>query len=379
MHSLRSISARAGLVLALIAPAVSAQSLEDRLSIHGSVNVAYGKSDGLPTFGIDKDGTTNYRAIALQFGYKIDDNDRVVTQFLHRYNGVSPLNAAEKDFAPIWAFYEHTFDNGTKVKLGRAPLPRGLFNEVRFVGTLLPFYRVGRVAYGETLEQIDGIVVSKPFDLGGFRLETYGFAGGFDLRAVLAGTSGSTVYQARQENSYGAQAWLNTPVEGLRVGAYAHSFAGTPRLSLPDSLRGDRSWTWMGSAEYVKSIGFIRGELTEFYSGDNRSVNAWYGQVGVTPTEKWTIATEYQEFKLRIGLPAPIPAVEIPASKEFIVGVKYSPSANIAFKLEGHQVKGYDFDIAVPTIIPPTAPPFVAGVAPASKSNYLLASVAISF
>ncbi len=364
-------------ILATTAPAQS--DLADRLTIHGSINVGYGKSDGLPTFGIDKDGSTNYRAVALQFGYKIDDNDRVVTQFLHRVNGTSPLNAAEKDFAPIWAFYEHTFDNGTKVKLGRTPLPRGLFNEVRFVGTLLPFYRVGRVAYGETLEQLDGVVVSKPFDLGGFRLETYGFAGGFDLRAVLAGSSGSTVYQARQENSYGTQLWLNTPVDGLRFGGYAHSFAGTPRLSLPDSLRGDRSWTWMGSAELVKRLGFVRGELTEFYSGERRSVGSWYTQAGFTPTEHWTIATEYQEMKMTIGLPAPIPAVTIPASKEITVGVKYSPSANVAFKLEGHRVTGYDFDIAVPTIIPPTAPPFVAGIAPASRAHYLLASVAITF
>lgn len=365
--------------LLLTSPVLAQGSAAERLTVHGAVNAAWGKSDGLPTFGIDKDGTTNYRAIALQFGYQIDDNDRVVTQFLNRWNGTSPLNATEKGFAPVWAFYEHTFENGTKVKLGRNPLPRGLYNEVRFVGTLLPFYRVGRAVYGETLEQIDGVVVSRPFDLGDWRLETFGFAGGFDLRAVLAEASSVNVLQQRLENSVGGQVWLNTPVEGLRVGAYAHSYYYTPRLSRPDSLRSDGNLTWMASAEYARPRYFVRGEMTEFAQGGTRQYQGWYGQVGVKPVESLTLATEYQEATYRVALPAPVPAVDLPMTKELTIGAVWSRSANVAFKLEGHRVVGYDFDTAVPTIIPPTAPPFIAGIAPASKSYYVLASVAITF
>ena len=36
-------------------------------------------------------------------------------------------------------------------------------------------------------------------------------------------------------------------------------------------------------------------------------------------------------------------------------------------------------DSGVPTIIPPVGPPFIAGIAPASKSHYLLASIAVAF
>jgi hypothetical protein len=359
--------------------AAAQTDLAERLSVHGSINMAWGKSDNLPTFGIDKDGTTEYRAVALQFGYKIDDNDRVVTQFLHRRNGTSPLNDAEPDFFPVWAFYEHAFDNGAKLKLGRAPLPRGLFNEVRFVGTLLPFYRVGRAVYGETLEQIDGAVLSKPFDVGSFRIETYAFAGGFDLRALLPGSSGVSVYQQRMENSFGTQVWVNTPIDGVRVGGYIHSYQDTPHYTLPDSLRGERTTTWTASAEGVFSKGFVRAEMTTFNNDGNRSYGGWYAQAGVKPIEKLTIATEYQEVTLRVGLPAPIPALDVPMTKELTLGFTWHRSPNVVFKLEGHRVTGYDFDVNVPFIIPPSAPPFIATLAPASKSHYILASVAVAF
>jgi len=350
----------------------------DRFSIHGAINMGYGKSDNAQAFGINKDGTTQYRAVVLQFGYKIDDNDRVVTQLLHRWNGNSPLNTIEKDFFPIWAFYEHAFDNGVKVKLGRAPLPRGLFNEVRFIGTLLPFYRVGRTVYGETLEQIDGVVVSKPWDLGAWRVETYGFAGGFDLRAVLADQNGTTVLNNRLENSIGTQVWINTPLEGVRLGAYLHSYQPTPKYTEPDSLRGHPTTTSMFSAEAVFQRAFVRGEFSRFQSEGHKQYGAWYAQVGVKPLSQLTVAAEYQEAVFRVE-PGPLPPLMLPLSKELTVGFTWARSANVSFKLEGHQIRGYDYDTAVPTIIPPVGPPFVAGIAPATKTNYILASVSVAY
>ena len=160
----------------------AARAQDDRLTVHGSINIGYGKTDGLPYFGMTKDGTSEQRAVALQFGYKLGDKDRLVTQFLHRKFGRSPLNQVEPDFFPVWAFYEHKFDNGVGVKLGRTPLPRGIYNEVRFIGTLLPFYRTGSVVYGETLENLDGVVVSKTFNVGAFKIESHAFGGGFDLK-----------------------------------------------------------------------------------------------------------------------------------------------------------------------------------------------------
>ena len=76
----RTTARTAALVLATLfanQTAAAQEALGDRLTIHGSLNAGYGKSDGLPVFGINQDGTSNYRAVALQFGYKLGDTNRI--------------------------------------------------------------------------------------------------------------------------------------------------------------------------------------------------------------------------------------------------------------------------------------------------------------
>lgn len=376
-----AVIAAATLVSAMTPGAARAQ--DDRLSIHGSANIGYGKTDGLPYFGLNQDGTSDYRAVALQFGYKASDKDRFVTQLLHRKFGTSPLSAITPDIEPIWAFYEHRFDNGVTLKAGRNPLPRGLFNEVRFIGTLLPFYRVGNAVYGETLENIDGLVLRKPFQLAsGWSLDSYLFGGGYDLKAQIPTSTGNTVIRIRNENSIGAQLWLNTPVKGVRVGSFVQSYKSTPSASLPEAERPNRTLTAMYSGEAVFSKAFARGELTTFNSDGSSYVkfSSYYVQGGITPTEQWTLAAEYDAGTNNISFaPAPIPNLDLPLNQELSVGVTYKPSPSVAFKLEAHKVEGYSFDRPVPSVIAPTSLPPVATLAPKSKAYFALASVAFSF
>lgn len=372
---------RGVLIAGLFAAPVAAQEQEDRLSVHGSANIAYGRTDRLPYFGLTRDGTTDYRAIALQFGYKISDADRVVVQLLHRNFGTSPLRAIQPVVEPVWAFYEHKFGNGTSVKLGRNPLPRGLFNEVRFIGTLLPFYRVGSAVYGETLEFLDGVVVRKQFDVGNdWSVEGYLFGGGFDLKGQIPQGNQNFVFNLRNENTVGTQVWLNTPLEGVKVGGFLASYQQTPAAGLPDSTRPARTTTYMLSADGSFERGFVRGEYSAFRSPvpSFLDVYSWYTSAGVHATEKLTFAVEYSGGNNNLRLP-PLPNLDLPLNKDIALGVTYKPSAQVAFKLEGHRIEGYAFDVPVPSVIPPTAPPFVATLAPASKTYYGLLSVAFSF
>jgi hypothetical protein len=378
--SLRRLTRRVFLAGLLAAP-VAAQEQEDRLTVHGSANIAYGKTDGLPYFGLTKDGTTDYRAIALQFGYKISDADRVVVQLLHRNFGNSPLRSIQPVVEPVWAFYEHKFENGTSVKLGRNPLPRGLFNEVRFIGTLLPFYRVGTAVYGETLEFLDGVVVRKQFDLGkDWSVEGYVFGGGFDLKGQIPQGNQNFVFNVRNENTFGTQVWLNTPIKGVKVGGFLASYQQTPAAGLPDSTRPNRTRTYMLSADGSFDRGFIRGEYSAFNSENPNylNVNSWYTSAGVNATDKLLFAVEYSGGNNDLQL-RPLPNLDLPLNKDIAFGVTYKQSAQVAFKLEGHKIEGYAFDRPVPSVIPPTAPPFVAALAPASKTYYALLSVAFSF
>lgn len=362
------------LTLATAPLTVAAQ--DDRLSIHGSATLAYTKSDRLPLNGITKDGTSDYRILALQFGYKVSDRDRVVTQLLHRKNGMSPLNAVTPVIDPVWAFYEHRFENGLVAKVGRNPLPRGIFNEIRYIGTLLPLYRVGNAVYGETLEFVDGVVLRKPFELSGdWKLDVTAFGGGYDLKAQIPTDTGITTLNFRNENSVGAQVWLNTPIEGVRVGAFANDYQGTPRAT-----QRHRTTTFLYSAEAVFSKVFARSELTTFRNPDFVDFRSYYVQAGITPTEKLTFVTEYNSGRNIVRFSGtPIPDLSLPLNDDFTVGVTYRPSAQVAFKLEGHRAEGYSFDTPVPSVIPPTRPPLVATLAPAQKTYYMLASVAFTF
>jgi hypothetical protein len=381
-----SVSARAAVTVATVlafAPALHAQ--DDRFSFHGSLNAAYGKSDGLPVFGINKDGTSDYRAVSMVLGYQVSPKDRVVTQLLHRRIGTSPLSASEPAVSAVWAFYERKFDNGATLKFGRNPLPRGIFNEVRFVGTLLPFYRVGAPVYGETLEYIDGVVGNKSFDLGGsWSLDASVFGGGFDIRAVLPSqTSGSQVIRLRAENSAGTQLWLQTPVDGVRLGAFVNNYQQTPRASLPAASRPNRTTTTLYSFDAVKEHGFVRAEYTAFKSktATGRShFDGWYTMAGVKPHAQLTLAAEYSASNQRVTLPAPIEPITLPVTKDIGLGASWAVTPALVFKLEGHRQEGYAFDTAIPSIIPPSSgPPFRASLAPAGKAFYGLASIAISF
>jgi hypothetical protein len=379
----RKLHLGAGLALGTAVLASSLQAQDDKLTVHGSFNVGYGKTDGLPYFGMTKDGTSDYRAVALQFGYKIDDKDRIVTQFLHRNFGESPLKSVTPAIEPIWAFYEHKFDGGYTLKVGRNPLPRGLFNEVRFIGTLLPFYRVGNSVYGETLEYIDGAVLGKSFDLGAdWSLDSYVFAGGYDLKYQIPLASGTAVGRIRNENSLGTQLWLKTPIKGVKVGTFVQSYQSTPNATLPPEQRSPRTLTAMYSADATFSKVFARAEYSTF---DTKApgylkFRSYYVQGGITPDEHWTFAAEFEDGFNDVSFsPAPIPNIHLPLNQDLFGGVTYKPSSQVAFKLEAHQVQGYAFDKAVASIIPPKAPPLVATLAPKSNVYYGLLSVAFSF
>lgn len=357
--------------LAFVAPAAArAQEIADKFQFHGSLVWGYGQSDGLPVFGVPQTGTSDYKAIALQFRYQLDDQNQFVTQLLALSLGVSPLAAVTPAVEPVWAYYQHKEGDWT-FKVGRDPLPRGIFNEVRRIGTLLPFYRVGSDVYQETLEYVDGVVVSRRFDLGkGWGVEGNAFAGGTDLTAEVPGATGVGVIQDRLEKLYGGQVWLNTPVKGLRAGAFAAGaiLGGQPYITTLYSLDGNFDHF------------FVRGEYTAFDAKAPKShYDAWYGMGGIKLGDKFTIASQYMVTNRFIPLPAPVQPLTLQLSTDVAESIIYAPSANVAFKFEVHRKEGYAFDTNVPTFVPPTAPPFIMGLAPASKANFLIASVAISF
>ncbi|MEP6764616.1 MAG: hypothetical protein ABJB66_09915, partial [Gemmatimonadaceae bacterium] len=281
LHQLSSRVVRKAVVaMSLVATTVTvsahAQEVLDKVSFHGSLNAGYGKSDGLGVFGVNKEGTFDYNAIALQFGYKFGNRDRMVVQLLHRSLGTSPLKDIMPNLDPVWAFYERKAA-GFTFKFGRNPLPRGIFNEVRFVGTLLPLFR--EASYLETLENVDGIVASRSFELRNWGIDANAMVGEFDIKFFVPSATGSVVGSFRGVNSFGTQLWLRTPMKGLRIGTFIDRFElgankENPLKSAPQLVR-------MLSADGDFTHAFARAEAQFVTAGQGAAhsdYSNWYIQ-----------------------------------------------------------------------------------------------------
>ncbi len=194
-------------ILAVAPRAAGAQAALDRLSVHGFLSQAFGMSQRNQVIGIPEQGTFDYRTAALQFRFAATDDDHVVVQFSHERFGRSPDVPGDAELEVDWAWYEHRFGPATSVRLGKIAIPFGIYNEVRDVGTLLPFYRAPNVMYNErvfTIETVNGIVVSHTFADGSpWSLTVDGYFGGWDYPQP-DGT------EAHASNAVGGRVWLNS-------------------------------------------------------------------------------------------------------------------------------------------------------------------------
>jgi hypothetical protein len=224
---------------------------EQRLVVHGYLSQAYVKSDGHQVIGIPKDGTADYRRAALLFRASLTTSDALVLQFAQRRLGDSPPMQVEPDVKVDWAFYEHRFGSATRFRVGRMPVPLGIFSEVRYVGTLLPFYRAPYNFYQEgsfTSENLDGAHLSHTFGTGGpVSVDVNAFGGAFTTIEAYNGG----VNRAKAQNVFGGAAWIGTPIDGLRfgIGGMRHDVKNT---ILTDNHRDNWS-NWIASGELVRT------------------------------------------------------------------------------------------------------------------------------
>jgi hypothetical protein len=339
--------------------AVAAQSWTDKLSIHGYLTQGVAKSDTGIVIGIPKDGTAEYRRVALLLRYAATTHDRLVLEFASRELGVSPSQALQPDVNIEWAFYEHQFGSSTtKVRVGEIPIPIGIYNEIRYVGTLLPFYRPPYEMYGEgnfTSETMDGISVSHTFlTASQWPLEAQGYAGTFKylLFATIPDSTGKLTYtggQALAQDVLGGQLWLSTPVDGLRVGAGGMRYTSVGIVFLRPGEKGSET-TWQLSVDGNFDRFQARAEYGRFIAGVFTQPR-YYVQAGVRVWGPVTVngQLEYQNQKDT----DPNSPFDIAYDRDRVIGVNCAVSSNIVVKLEAHFTKGYNFEMPVNTQGPP--------------------------
>ncbi len=326
---------------------VAAQS---KLNIHGYFSQAFAISQGHQIFGIPEQGTSDYRTMALQFRYDADDQNLIIMQISHERMGKSPIMVLEEGLKLDWAIYQHSFSNGLSFKVGKIQIPFGIFNEIRDVGTLLPFYRVPYASYGEgnyMSETINGISVSYSFfSESGWKIDFTSYLGEWKWIEWAARENPFTqkltvlVETPQIRNVFGGQWWFNTPVDGLRLGlaGYHGDISGGLSFSEETGIGKENINVFHFSVDYEQTDFFIRSEHTRYFLKEN-DIFAFslYGQAGYNIFKGMWLNVQAGTYKA-INVPIPLLNIrsDIDYYEDFALGLNYFFSAQLALKLETH-------------------------------------------
>jgi hypothetical protein len=344
----------------LLARPAAAQSSPERLQIFGHLTQAFAGSSEAPILGVPDGLTTDYRSAALQLRYALTPSSNVVIQASHRRLGMSPVARTDHDLELDWAFYQHLV-GGLRVRVGRVPITMGIYNEIRDVGTLLPFYRAPASVYPEGTEAVDGLTLGYAHYFADWSVEANVFGGATGYLNVTQTPVGPFVLDEHWEGTYGTQLWLGTPVEGLRVGASLLS------LKLGDGIpleARERIFVWVGSLDADFDRHMVRGEYLTVETMDNRT-ERYYAHGALDLTSWLQLAAQAEIVTGEPKLPAPAPKSRL--SQDYALGLSYRVRSDLVLKLEGHRAKGYAFDM------------FVDPTGPALATSYAIASIAVTF
>ncbi len=391
---------------ALLLPATMAGADEGasewtkKFQIHGFLTQAWADAsytEGGPEpfeieLGIPEDGTTDYRFLALQFRYQIGAKDLMVVQLSSRRLGESPTTQVEDEIELDWAFYERRLADHTSIKVGRIQIPLGIFNEIRDVGTILPFYRPPFTFYNEgsfTSETVDGLAISHTFwPQSDWSLETDVYGGQWEL--IEAGVFDPTAPPAiaTAEDAFGAQLWLNTPI-GIKLGwgfqqrdvtggqegvfrpvGEATRF-GDQYVSLDASFN-----RFVARAEWRNLGGTLDSPLFGFALRSFQTV--YYIQLGYHFTDKFSLWVQSERSEVDQTADLFTEEQNFDLRTDDGIAVNYAFSPNVVLKAEYHENEA-ELGAFQPVFIPPAS----FGLQPIVQSfpdgNYSIVSLAVSF
>lgn len=330
-----------------------------KITVHGFLTQAYAASNGNQIAGISEEGTADYRSAALQVRADLTDRDAFVVQLSHERLGKSPIMGFREGVELDWIFYERRFGDRSAVKVGRVQIPFGIYNEVRDVGTILPFFRPSLDFYGEgsfNSETVDGLVLSHSFSpWGSWSLDADVHYGNFEFVA-----SDDSFYLNEVKDSRGFELWLQTPLPGLRIGA------GGMRMDVRDTQLPSNPYVpW--SVYHISVAGkFGRLSTNAEYSYWDEGPWIWettYVHLGYAVTDKVTVNGQVDWANLSVE-----GYFDGEADNDKIFGLNYEVRSNLVLKAEHHWNKGYYVESPLADIL---APPL--------KTRFWILSLATSF
>ena len=350
----------AGAIVLLLSEPAGAQQVPDwlsKLSVHGYVNQAYAVSEDHQIFGIPTNGTTDYRDLALQFRYDQDRRNAFVVQLRQERLGESPQ--PRDDVELDWAFFQRNVSDRFSFKIGRIPLPLGIFNEAGGAAATSPFFRPPTEFYERqyTSKTLEGVLGTMSFGdrTAGWSFDVDGYFGQWALDQWGDGES------ADAENAWGGQIWANSPWTGVRIGGGAYRCTVEPAGG--------------GSADYLMLHGSIEADFdrvvlaTEYLTGNLDTYGryrAWYGQIGYHVTSR--LSVHARGAVARMNVPVNGHDLNASISDDLGLAINYAFHPALLLKVEGHTNEG---------LLREDLPRNLYG--PTSETRYFIASVVATF
>ncbi len=369
----------------------------DHFQLHGFLSTAYvdfepdvrtqGDDVALGFVGDAEDGTFDYRAAAIQLRYDPSPKHTLVVQLDHGKFGDSPINDATDGVELDWLFYQYHFTDATSIKVGRVPVPLGIFNEYRDVGTLLPFFRPSFNVYREgsfVSETADGFVFHHRFGEADsrWRVSVDLYYGEWDL--LESGSSNNApLVETSVNQGYGVQFWLETPVDGLRLGLGAQTYDVDETSGFNDEEANWDSWyasidgvfeKFVARAEF-KALKFPVDNLNSPL-GEAEAPNFYY-QLGWLPIEKLGFYVQQEFGDVEQTSPIFFRTLDFKQREDLGFSVVYSILPSLVLKGEYHE-QSYDLATAIRPVFIPGG--FLIDVEFTEfQSEYLMFSVSASF
>lgn len=362
---------------------------QSKLRVFGHMTQGFAISDHHQIYGIPSKGTSDYQNIALQFRFDVNESNNFIVQLTHKRLGLNPLMEITRDIELDWGFFEHRPTPSSYIKFGKVSLPLGIFNEVRDVGVLIPFYRVPSSVYTESRissEAIEGVVFGIQFPIGkGWSIRSDFFAGQFrwgewaNIENPLGNGFKTNVQRVDIESVLGTQLWLNTPLEGLRTGI--SGYYGVTKngfgLNVLSGVENPTVGNYLASFEYDFDAAVFRAEgniiavsgspfyLQNYYL--QSSFNLWNNFVLNAQFESIDSKNIIVPFYLREILPKR--HVDSELHRDYSIGLNYIFSTGFVMKLEAHTTRGllYEDVFVNPYLDKPL------------KTNFVILSLATGF
>lgn len=361
--------ALAFLCLGLMAGRGFAAEPPEEIRLFGHLTQAYGASNKGSIAGTTESGTTDLRNVAIQFRWEKSERDTVVVQLSHERRGEDIFSPPGDEVEVDWAFYERRLGEYSALKVGRLNVPLGIYNEIRDVGTLLPFFNLPISFYAGVLssaETVDGVSIERTFaPRSMWPLDADLYLGGWDTvqQQLHPDTEfGIVNLEARAEDGLGVQLWLETPIQGLRFGAGWLTWLLSGPLTAPGTQ--DRWDTYHASLDFSGERWLFRAERRQWRFEQDFGAflalpislpgkaqrDGYYVQLGAWLSPKVGLFAQIDDADLKndLGL--------LPNVKDFhedlAVSLNYRFRPDLLLKVEHHMA-----DTQFPLGIPDTAAP----------------------